>query len=702
MQPGASVSRFFATFNHIAFAMKLSPFLTSLTAVLAFSSSAQKFEWSKRFGGAQAEIISHIACDSQGNVWSAGSYTDTVYYQIAGQDFMLVSPGNEDGLLMRHSPSGVLLWVGTLSGVDQVRFTGVSPMSDGGAVACGIFRQSVMTGAGLSTVTATSNGLSDGFIVRFDAAGQVLWLQSFGGSGFDNAWSLTVNESGEIWTVGSFHETVDFDPGTGEFLMTSAGSSDAFVLRLSGDGQFISALRFGGDDWDVAQSVAQNASGDLIIAGHFSTTADFNPGPGVVEMTSLSGYDGFVLSISENGDFQWVRQFGGNGDDRAHHVAIHPDQSILVTGDFTNNLIFDSEIPSLTLNSQGSTDAFIARLSDSGEVLWNQRFGGVGADRGRAVVADGDGNIYWTGFFSETAHFGPVSNGVSLVSAGNIDAFVFKINIANEPMWKRRAGGNAQDSGQAICTDSDDKIIIGGMFQDQGGWHPAWPNNQMTSAGNSDAFLWKMSDCGGTGFGEAYHFSCGQSLNINGQNFNQPGIYEQNLFTPQGCDTLVTLTIDFFVVDPTILLNAGMFTALPNYDSYQWVLCNNGSFTPIEGQTEHTFTPLDSGVYAVQISNGPCSEVSECVTFTNLQENSRPSAFLPYPNPSSGEFSLDLRTMNGLVRLVIADASGRMVEEREFSGGAVIGFRTPLPAGVYSGSIISSNQADYFRLIIRK
>lgn len=119
--------------------------------------------------------------------------------------------------------------------------------------------------------------------------------------------------------------------------------------------------------------------------------------------------------------------------------------------------------------------------------------GGIGSDVGMSSVADADGNVYVTGSFSGTASF----NNIELVSAGGLDIFVVKYDAGGAVQWAKRAGGTGDDWGRQIAL-SGNSVFITGYFSSTINFNTpsSGGSNELTSAGNSDAFVAKYDDTG--------------------------------------------------------------------------------------------------------------------------------------------------------------------------------------------------------------
>src|SRR5690606_4489817 len=101
---------------------------------------------------------------------------------------------------------------------------------------------------------------------------------------------------------------------------------------------------------------------------------------------------------------------------------------------------------------------------------------------------------------------------------------------------------------------------------------------------------------------------------INGESYNATGTYTQYSTNAQGCDSTVTIDITINTPDISVTQNESTLTAAPGM-TYQWMDCNNGH-SPVDGATDQSFTPDESGIYAVVVTGMDCSDTSDCYPVT--------------------------------------------------------------------------------------
>lgn len=168
-----------------------------------------------------------------------------------------------------------------------------------------------------------------------------------------------------------------------------------------------------------------------------------------------------------------------------------------------------------------------------------------------------------------------------------------------------------------------------------------------------------------------------------------------------GCDSIITLdlTIDN-VSNVTTSVTGITITANNASASYQWLDCNN-NFAEINGATNASFTPTVNGSYAVQLTENGCVDTSACVSVTTigLLENGFGHAFVLYPNPTTGNFTIDLGSEFESVELIIMDLTGKVIRSSQHTHSEIIHYTLNEPSGVYLLKIQSFEHEAIVRLV---
>lgn len=155
---------------------------------------------------------------------------------------------------------------------------------------------------------SSSSGYYDIFVLKLDPAGNFVWAKGFGGGaslGADNGRSIALDNQGYLYTTGTYVGAGDFDPGTGEFILTPIGLVDMFISKMDTDGNFVYAHTFGSitenytNGYTGGYSILTDNSGNIYCTGYFQNTTDFDPGSGVFNLVAEGGEDSFILKLSQ-------------------------------------------------------------------------------------------------------------------------------------------------------------------------------------------------------------------------------------------------------------------------------------------------------------------------------------------------------------------------------------------------------------------
>ncbi len=289
------------------------------------------------------------------------------------------------------------------------------------------------------------------------------WARSIGGVNDDRAYSISADANGNIYTTGHFEGTVDFDPGPETVNLTSVGNKDIFIMKLTPAGHFLWAKAIGGTNNDRGFSMAIDDVGNAFITGTFMGTADFDPGIGTTNLTSVGNDDVYVLKMDTDGNFLWAKSFGGTANDLPRAISTDTFGNVYVTGNFRSNVDFDPGVETTNLTSLGTDDIFIQKLDTDGNFIWAKSFGGPQNDQVRSIAIDAAGNVYTTGEFSGTVDFDPGVGTANLTVSGTHDVFAQKLDTNGNFIWAKRLPLRL---GNSICVDALGNVYIAGQIYD--------------------------------------------------------------------------------------------------------------------------------------------------------------------------------------------------------------------------------------------
>jgi hypothetical protein len=329
------------------------------------------------------------------------------------------------------------------------------------------------------TTAQTKKPTSDAFVVRLGANGQIVWGKTFGASRDDAANGVAVRGD-RVVVVGQFLDELTL----GDLKHRAAGSDDLFVAAfdLAGEPQWLWTA--GGIDSDGANTVAATPDGGWVVGGSFSRVAEFQQ----TTLTSRGGTDAMLIKLSNAGDVEWVRQFGGRYNDSIAHVAVDPRGNIYVQGVFHDTADWGGK--PLTAHGGADNDVVLAKYDLNGDHVWSQNFGNAFDDVAGGLTVDASGNVTMVGSFDKSVSFGP---GDEHTAAGESDAFVARFTTNGELVWGRSFGGTREDIAFGIAADAAGNTVTVGWFQGT----IDFGTGPLVSKGNKDAFAVKLDRRGG-------------------------------------------------------------------------------------------------------------------------------------------------------------------------------------------------------------
>ena len=276
----------------------------------------------KSFETTYERISTSIVVDNLGNVYTSYSDGSLEKYDHEGSFIwkknysygsrIRVAINKNDNVYIVGRKSGIniaqidtlgnLMWEKNIDGNGSGENNAIKIDNTGNLYITGSFSRKWDFDPGNEIFYVTAKGDSDAFILKLDQFGNFIWVSQMGGNDNTSGISITVDELGNIYAVGKFSETTDFDPGSGNKILTSIGYDDGYIVKLSSSGMFLGVAQFGSDGEDSAvYSVAVDETGYAYITGYFAGTVDFDPSNDIFNLSHNGSYrDFFVVKLCKN------------------------------------------------------------------------------------------------------------------------------------------------------------------------------------------------------------------------------------------------------------------------------------------------------------------------------------------------------------------------------------------------------------------
>jgi hypothetical protein len=347
------------------------------------------------------------------------------------------------------------------------------------------------------------------------------WGTYFGGNGWDEALSVAVDGSGNVFVVGF---TMMFiigiplvNPGGGAYYNnTSNGTRDAFIAKFAGSNlSLVWSTYFSGNADTYGASVAVDGSGDVFVVGKTTATSGFplvNPGRGAYHDNTHNGSSDVFIAKFSGGNLRllWSTYFGGGGHDEATSVAVDGSGNVFVVGwTQSSNFPLPTNPPGggayFDDTRDGLSDAFIAKFSGSNlSLVWSTYFGGSGLEHAFSVAVDGSGDVFVVGRTSSSSDF-PLADSSGRAyyddtyNGGPYDGYIAKFLGSNLSLvWSTYFGGNDLDAAVSVAVDGSGDVFVVGVTRSTSGFPLVNPGGaayfQNThNGGTHDAFIAKFS-----------------------------------------------------------------------------------------------------------------------------------------------------------------------------------------------------------------
>ncbi|MDO7850053.1 hypothetical protein [Hymenobacter convexus] len=471
------------------------------------------------------------------------------------------------------------------------------------------------------------------------------------------ATAAAVDEGGNTVVTGYFHGTANF----GAISLVSNGGTDLFIAKLSPAGNWVSAVRVGGNGSVIPHALAIDGEGAVLVAGSYTGNVNFGSFTLTNVTSSTSSPDKvFVARLNSSGI--WTMATAPQVSGVATALALDPLGNAVVAGYYAGTATFGTTtLPNANTSFGGaSADAFVATLNPAGTWTTAVRAGGPNYDTVRALAIDAAGNVTVAGYFQGSATFGPIT--ITAGTSSNVDLFVARLSAAGTWTQAVGAGGSGSDSADALALDGAGNAVVGGVFFGT----TAFGATTLTSAGGVDVFVARLTPAGtwaqATRAGAAGDDGVSALAVDATNNATVVGFFAGNV----GFGPSVLTSTQLGDVFAATLSPAGTWTQAvrgggPGDDQVAAVALKAGSATLVGTfQQSATFGSI------TVLSNTIGNRSSFVARLSGLATAARPAAgiatFTLSPNPARGLVRADWTApLDASARLLLFDAMGREV-----------------------------------------
>lgn len=530
----------------------------------------------------------------------------------------------------------------------------------------------------LSTVCANAQQMNLSWAKSFVAPNAFGYAQAYNNN-------ITPLSNGDLIVVGTFKDTVDFDPAAATTtLLPSASNFNAHITRLTSNGDFVWTKMLDGDDEIYIANLHTDANGNFYLNGYFKGTCDFNPDPlQNNNLTAVGDKDVFLCKWNSASVFQWVRQFGNAGNNMTYDMATDAAGACYMSVTYTDSIDADPGVAQTYYLSNGLQDVLVVKVSDSGSLLSSFSIGGAFVDVVRDFKVVSGNELLIAGSVLGTVDLDPGAGSFPVtVPQGTQAGFLLKLNAQGAFSWAKvfqPQNGGSLSRVESIDTDQNGNIYLSGVNQGAVDFNP---DNQAVYVINSvnstmDAYMMKLNSAGQ--FLWAHSFGANFSDYLNSVTvLNDGRCFIFGEYSGQ-------IDLDPDSVNTMLITSPGSFGNYQNFilgldanGNYSWgrgvsgygaslignTLITDGNnnllscgyyggstdFDPNSGVFNLSCPPLTGGAFILKLSTA----------VTGLNESSA-SGFNIYPNPAREEVIIRSASGGRIENLEVYDLSGKCI-----------------------------------------
>ena len=526
---------------------------TNLTAIngedgdmyIAKYNSNGDFLWVKGIGGTGYVNCSAVVIG--GNfIYMVGKYTNTIDFDPSANSSNLTSANGsfEAAFMAKYDLNGTHISSKSIDGETDLKFTSIS-FSNNQLLVSGNFSGAVDFDPSTNALNLSSNGFTDIFIAKYSTLFIPQWAYAVGGVNNDTCFSSTVNSSGELIITGNYLNSVDFDPSaaTNSLSNSSTTVNNTYIAKYSTSGSFIWVKDIQAKMSSLQSStptIVCDASNNLVVAGIFNTTSDFDPSTATASLTS-EGSSSFIAKYDTNGNYIWAKKLASTTNKGIIYDSA--TTNVTVFGTFTSSTTSDFDPGTAVYNLDTTTGTnYFASYDTNGNFVYAKN---IQPTITNIINIDFEG-IYLTGNFSGSLDFDP-STGVSTQYSLLTNGFIGRYDTTGAFIYAKAIGGNKPGNATPnfISSDGANNIYRAGSLSATTDLDPSSNTFNVSSLSSPGIFISKYTANGNFVWAQTISGSIGTSLRISVMNTDVNGnTYIIGRATSNGVSSLYMLKYD--------------------------------------------------------------------------------------------------------------------------------------------------------------
>jgi gliding motility-associated-like protein len=328
------------------------------------------------------------------------------------------------------------------------------------------------------------------------------WAKQYVSPSYSVGQKIAKDPAGNLYTLGLYVGTVDFDPGPNVYNLTSTSGNNTYITKLDPLGNFIWAKSFRAytyqlSDRYITNNLVVDSTGNIYCSGLFRNQVDFDPGVGVYNLNSaiFPKLTSYILKLNTNGNFVWANAYPGIF---IQAITLHDKNNLFFSGNFEETVNFAAQPDSFNVTTMFYHESFICKYTTDNHFKWVKTYAGTGQANVNCLEVDTDGNIYSAGNFDKTIDFDPSIGTFNMTSSGlgtgTTNVFVSKWDSTGNFVWTKQFYGEKEIVNYDLEIDKLNDLIVTGKFSDL---VTLGLVNDIISVGEADIYFVKMNSANG-------------------------------------------------------------------------------------------------------------------------------------------------------------------------------------------------------------
>lgn len=484
--------------------------------------------------------------DSKGNVYVAGTMDGRLDLDPGPDTVFTESVNNtQDMVIVKFTSSGEYIKGFRIGGDSLDAFKSICVDKDDNLYIAGFYSNTVDFDPSQNTFELTSNGNTDGFVMKMDSAMNFIWVKKIASKKADRC-NFIAMSGNDILVTGFFSDSFSQIVNGQKRNFFTNGQLDLLIVKFTDSGNVKWLKTFGSAGYEDGMVIKSNSKKDVVVGVNFGGVMDADPGTGYYAIGHRGSSDIGLVCLDSNGNFNWANSIGTSNSDYLESLDLDKNNNIYFSGNFIAGIDLDPGSNTYNVSSDaGSRDVLMVKLNSSGVFQWGFRIGGSAWEISSAIAVDTNNYVYICGLFGDSVNFDKGNPTLKIGNRGLRDVYICKYDQNSNFVWVKSYGGPSLDRVHGMVIAKDFSIYTTGEFLDSANFKTEKgtyfvKNNNF---GSLEIFLHKIEQCHISRDSQLIS-ACNNYISPSGKYiFTKSGVYYDTIASYSGCDSIIKLKL---------------------------------------------------------------------------------------------------------------------------------------------------------------